>query len=128
MATIATSTRLLRAEEALQEAQTAVLEAQRQLHEARKADTYIGGGGKGITKIAELETDGSIVAFDLRMKDGRGRIGTVRYSFVALRAKGKWFTTGTNPAGGYTWEELVAFIEKHQLMSAEVIRVAELPF
>ena len=49
----------------------------------------------------------SVVIFDIQFTE-RGKW----YNYAAIRCgDGKWYTTGTKRAAGYTWDELLDFIE-----------------
>ena len=49
----------------------------------------------------------SVVIFDIQFTE-RGKW----YNYAAIRCNdGKWYTTGTKRAAGYTWDELLDFIE-----------------
>ena len=65
----------------------------------------------------EPEADGSVIRWRMRF-----RKGGVKYIYAAVKANGLWYTTGPNSPKGYTWDELVSWLDNaHRVYGFEVL-------
>ena len=65
----------------------------------------------------EPSKDGAIIAWRMRFQKGG-----VKYRYAAIRAEGIWYTTGPNSLKGYTWDELVSWIDNaHRVYGFKVL-------
>ena len=62
--------------------------------------------------------EGSVIKFKVRFQPG----GT-KYSYAAIRVKGLWYTTGPHSPKGYTWDELLDWLDdKHKVSGFKEIK------
>ena len=69
-------------------------------------------------KFGGDQEDGAVIAFKVRFFKGG-----VNYDHAALRSQGLWYTTGPKSPKGFTWQELVSWLDaKHRVSKITVLR------
>ncbi len=64
----------------------------------------------------EPKKNGSVIRWRMRFQKGG-----VKYTYAAIKA-GLWYTTGPNSPKGYTWDELVSWLDNaHRVYGFEVL-------
>lgn len=74
--------------------------AERQRKEARLADAIDRFG------TDDRLVDGCVIMFNKTFSTNRAKV----YNYAAIRADGRWFTTGPKSPKSYTWAELVSWM------------------
>lgn len=69
-------------------------------------------------KYGQEPEEGSVIKFKVRFQPG----GT-KYSYAAIRAKNLWYTTGPYSPKGYTWDELLCWLDdKHKVSGFKEVK------
>ena len=69
-------------------------------------------------KFGDDQADGAVIAFKVRFSK-RG----VNYDYAALRSGGLWYTTGPKSPKGFTWQELISWLDgAHRVSKITVLR------
>ncbi len=65
----------------------------------------------------EPSKNGAIITWRMRF-----HIKGLKYHYAAIKADGLWYTTGPNSPKGYTWDELVSWLDNaHRVYGFKVL-------